>query len=91
MAIFLTVRNMHLRLQVALDGDLEGSRSILQKIRPYIDIAEVGTPLIFREGLRAIHVLHEAFPDLSVLADLKIVDAGKHEATLAFARLSPAH
>jgi len=73
-----------LKLQVALDGDLESSLSILRVIRPYIDIAEIGTPLIFREGLRAIHVLHKAFPDLSVLADLKIMDAGEHEATLAF-------
>ena len=73
-----------MKLQVALDGDLESSLSILRVIRPYIDIAEIGTPLIFREGLGAIRVLHKAFPDLSVLADLKIMDAGEHEATLAF-------
>lgn len=73
-----------MRLQVALDGDLESSLAVLRAIRDYIDIAEIGTPLIFREGMHAIQAVRQEFPDLTLLADLKIVDAGEHEATLAF-------
>ena len=73
-----------MKLQVALDGDLDSSVAVLRAVRGVIDIAEIGTPLIIREGLRAARVLRREFPDLALLADLKIVDAGEHEAALAF-------
>jgi 3-hexulose-6-phosphate synthase len=73
-----------MKLQVALDGDLHHSLAILQSVRPYIDIAEIGTPLIYREGMAAARQLRQAFPDLPLLADLKIMDAGEEEATIAF-------
>jgi 3-hexulose-6-phosphate synthase len=72
------------KLQIALDGDLDSSLAVLRAIRAYVDIAEIGTPLVYREGLRAVHVLRREFPDLALLADYKIVDAGEHEAALAF-------
>jgi 3-hexulose-6-phosphate synthase len=73
-----------MKLQVALDGDLHHSLAILQSVRPYIDIVEIGTPLIYREGMAAARQLRQAFPDLPLLADLKIMDAGEEEATIAF-------
>jgi 3-hexulose-6-phosphate synthase len=72
------------KLQLALDGTLADSLRILEQIRRYIDIAEIGTPLILREGVRALHVVRERFPDLPLLADFKIMDAGKEEAAIAF-------
>jgi 3-hexulose-6-phosphate synthase len=73
-----------MQLQVALDGEWARSVAVLGAVRAYVDIAEIGTPLVFREGIAAAHRLREAFPDLPLLADLKIMDAGRHEAEIAF-------
>lgn len=72
------------RLQLALDSDLSTALDILQKVHPFVDILEVGTPLIFREGVRAVQTIHNAYPDLALLADLKIMDAGEEEATIVY-------
>jgi 3-hexulose-6-phosphate synthase len=74
-----------LQLQIALDGTLDAALALLAVVQPYIDIAEIGTPLIYREGLHALHAVHEQFPNLPLLADLKIMDAGAEEAAIAFA------
>lgn len=71
-------------LQVALDGELQPSLDILAEVINHIDIAEVGTPLIFREGMYAVRTFKEYYPTLTVLADLKIMDAGEMEADIAF-------
>lgn len=76
---------MSVRLQLALDGNLERSLQVLQVVRPYIDIAEIGTPLVYREGIAAAQRLRASFPDLTLLADFKIMDAGEEEASIAFA------
>lgn len=72
------------RLQLALDGTLEASLEVLSAVHPYIDIAEIGTPLIYREGMNALRVIRAQFPQLALLADLKIMDAGEEEASIAF-------
>lgn len=71
-------------LQVALDGDMQSSLDILAEVVSHVDIAEVGTPLIYREGMFAVRTLKEFYPALTVVADLKIMDAGELEADLAF-------
>ena len=72
------------KLQVALDSDFDSSLSILEQIHAYVDIAEVGTPLIYREGMRVVHAIRELYPHMTILADLKIMDAGEDEAMIAF-------
>ncbi len=74
-----------MRLQLALDGDLASSTAVLAQVHPHVDIVEVGTPLIFREGMHAVRRLRAAYPHLTLLADLKIMDAGEEEAMIAFA------
>lgn len=73
-----------MRLQLALDSDLASSMAVLAQVHPYVDIVEVGTPLIFREGMKAVRELRAAHPQLTLLADLKIMDAGEEEAAIAF-------
>ena len=73
-----------MRLQLALDAPLTTSLSILRKVRPYIDIAEIGTPQIFQNGIVAASNYREEFPELDLLADLKIMDAGLYEAEIGF-------
>lgn len=72
------------QLQLALDGDLASALEILSAAHPYIDMAEVGTPLVFREGMRAVRRIRELYPQLTLVADLKIMDAGEVEADIAF-------
>jgi 3-hexulose-6-phosphate synthase len=47
-------------------------------------MAEIGTPLILREGAAAIRAVRAAYPDLPLVADFKIMDAGEEEAAIAF-------
>jgi 3-hexulose-6-phosphate synthase len=74
-----------MKLQLALDlVDISGARSILDEVNDLIDIIEIGTPFIIKEGVRAITEIKKAYPLLEVLADVKIMDAGDHEARLAY-------
>lgn len=74
-----------MKLQIALDmAGLDEALAILADIGDTVDIVEVGTPWIIREGIRNVTILKEKFPALSILADLKIMDAGKLEAGDAF-------
>ena len=54
------------------------------QVAPYVDIIELGTPLIKAEGLRAVTAIKQAHPDKIVFADLKTMDAGELEADIAF-------
>lgn len=75
-----------MQLQVALDLlTLPEAIKILEELYDVIDIAEVGTPFIISDGLKAVTEIKKKFPSLQVLADLKIMDAGMHEAKMAFA------
>lgn len=74
-------------LQLAVDAtDLHSAEKLAQAVYPHYDIAEIGTPLIIEEGLRALEVFKAKWPDKQYLADLKIMDAGKLEAESAFRR-----
>lgn len=68
------------KLQLAMDTlSLDEALALLEKISPYIDIAEVGTPLVYRSGLEAIRRIRAKFPELYILCDGKIMDAGAYE------------
>ena len=73
-----------MKLQLALDGTWSKSLEILRSVISYIDIVEVGTPLIYREGISAVQRLRASYPETVILADLKVIDAGEGEATIAF-------
>jgi 3-hexulose-6-phosphate synthase len=75
---------MSSQLQLALDGDLASSLAILAQVHPYVDIVEVGTPLIYREGVHALRHIRAHAPAAMLLADLKIMDAGDEEAGIGF-------
>lgn len=47
------------------------------------DWLEVGTPLIKSEGMNAIRVFRERFPDAKIVADLKTIDTGAIETEMA--------
>ena len=72
------------QLQLALDGDLRSALDMLSAVHPFVDIIEVGTPLVFRAGMAAVRRIRELYPQLTLVADLKIMDAGRAEADIAF-------
>jgi 3-hexulose-6-phosphate synthase len=73
------------KLQLALDDiSLEDSIILINKIRSQVDIIEVGTPLMMAYGMEAVSVLARNFPNLDILCDAKIMDAGAFESNLAF-------
>ena len=74
-----------MKLQTALDTPtLRQCIDLLEKTRGYVDIAEVGTPFIIEEGMVPVRTLKERFPEIEVLADAKIMDAGEFEADKCF-------
>jgi 3-hexulose-6-phosphate synthase len=73
------------KLQVALDvAKLDQALTLSRLAADYVDILELGTPLIKSEGLDAITAIKAAHPDKLVFADMKTADAGELEADLAF-------
>jgi len=73
------------KLQVAIDLlTTEAALDLAAKVSPYVDIIELGTPLIKAEGLKVITAMKSAHPDKLVFADLKTADTGALEAEMAF-------
>ena len=73
------------KLQVAVDLlSTADALALTNKVAPYVDIIELGTPLIKSAGLGVISAVKAAHPDKEIFADLKTADAGFLEADLAF-------
>lgn len=69
-----------MKLQLALDlVDIPGAKALVQEVEGFIDVVEIGTPVVINEGLKAVKEIKAAFPNLEVLADLKIMDAAGYE------------
>ena len=74
-----------MKLQLAYDlGTYEELYPFMEEIEEAIDIIEIGTPVILREGVSQIENIKKRFPDKLIFADLKIMDAGKLEADIGF-------
>ncbi|MBC8986840.1 orotidine 5'-phosphate decarboxylase [Pedobacter sp. N36a] len=73
------------KLQVAIDLlTTEEALALAAKVAPYVDIIELGTPLIKNMGAAVITAMKNAHPDKLVFADMKTADAGELEAEIAF-------
>jgi 3-hexulose-6-phosphate synthase / 6-phospho-3-hexuloisomerase len=72
-------------LQLALDFvDLKRAlKSAQAGISGGVDWLEAGTPLIKSEGLHAVRELRRRFPNTVIVADMKIMDAGRTEVETA--------
>ena len=74
-----------MKLQLAYDlGTYEELYPFMEEIEEAVDIIEIGTPVILREGVSQIENVKRRFPDKLIFADLKIMDAGKLEADIGF-------
>lgn len=65
------------RLQIALDTvDLPSALRPLNQAIDRIDVIECGTILVLTEGLRAVRVMRALYPEKTILADVRIAEAG---------------
>ena len=66
-----------MKLQISFDNiELDKAISICNKVNKYANIIEIGTSLILRYGIKAIEKFREKFPEITILADTKIIDRG---------------
>ncbi|MCL2016853.1 MAG: 3-hexulose-6-phosphate synthase [Defluviitaleaceae bacterium] len=73
-----------MKLQLALDlVDTKGAIEVVKEVGEYVDVVEIGTPVIINEGLHAVKAVKDAFPNIDILADLKVMDAGAYEVSVA--------
>lgn len=74
-----------MKLQLALDLlDVDAVRRLLDEVIDQVDIVEIGTPLLLQEGMKIVREIKECYPAVTLLADLKIMDAGELEASIGF-------
>jgi 3-hexulose-6-phosphate synthase/6-phospho-3-hexuloisomerase len=71
-------------VQISLDltNIDEALATAAMALRAGVDWLEAGTPLILAEGLHGVRKLHEAFPGVPIVADLKTMDGGYLEAEM---------
>ncbi len=73
-----------LELQLAIDLlNKEEAAELANKVKDYVDIVEIGTPIVINEGLPAVQYLNDNIEGVKVLADLKIMDAADYEVSQA--------
>ena len=74
-----------MKLQIALDYlSIDDALDTLAEVARFVDIAEIGTPLLMSCGAEAVRRVRKAFPALEVFADAKIVDGGEVEAEMLY-------
>ncbi|MDF7637786.1 orotidine 5'-phosphate decarboxylase [Leuconostocaceae bacterium ESL0958] len=74
-----------MKLQLAIDlEDVDGAIQLIDKTKDYIDVFEYGTPLVMNFGLEGLAKIRKQYPDITLLADLKIMDVAAYEVGQAF-------
>ncbi len=75
-----------IKLQFAMDGaasrSIEEALEMIRNIEETVDILEVGTSFVLRYGMEAVTRFKEAFPEKTILADMKIMDGGYHHCAM---------
>jgi 3-dehydro-L-gulonate-6-phosphate decarboxylase len=75
------------RLQLALDHTrLDAALQTVERLHPHVDIIEAGTILCISAGIQAVSALRERCPQHTLVADLKVADAGATLAEQAFSQ-----
>ena len=73
-----------LELQLSIDLlNKEQAAELANKVKDYVDIVEIGTPIVINEGLPSVQHMDENIDGVKVLADLKIMDAADYEVSQA--------
>lgn len=74
-----------MKLQLAFDTlTMPQALAMASEMRGSVDRFELGTPFLLEYGMEAVRQFRTHFPEKEILADTKIMDAGKLEAESAF-------
>lgn len=74
-----------MRLQLALDMlHTDEALRILELTAEYVDIIEIGTPLLKHEGVSVVKKIKELYPLHEIMVDMKTMDVGEYEANFGF-------
>ena len=74
-----------MKLQLALDMlSTKEAIDLVKQTEEYIDIIEIGTPLIKHEGIELIKKMKRTFPKKILLVDFKTMDVGEYESDFCF-------
>lgn len=78
-------RRIEVKIQLALDRLTEQECfRIADETCDNIDWIEIGTGVIKEYGMKIVREMKAAYPEKTIVADMKTCDAGKHEAEQAF-------
>lgn len=73
-----------MKLQLAIDLlNKEDAAKLAQEVEEFVDVVEIGTPIVINEGLPAVELMSKSVSKPQVLADLKIMDAADYEVSQA--------
>ena len=73
-----------MKLQLAIDLlNKEDAAKLAQEVEEFVDVIEIGTPIVINEGLPAVELMSKSVSKPQVLADLKIMDAADYEVSQA--------
>ena len=76
-----------MKLQVTLDTpSIDHCAELVEQVHEYVDIVEVGNPLIIESGLTLVQELRNEFHQIGICADAKIVNSGHYIASRCFDR-----
>ncbi|MFJ8257272.1 3-hexulose-6-phosphate synthase [Peribacillus asahii] len=74
-----------MKIQLALDRlSIEEAIQITREVEKSIDLIEVGTSLIKEFGMKAVSKIREAFPNKTIVGDIKTIDNAIYEFDLCF-------
>ncbi|USK60773.1 3-hexulose-6-phosphate synthase [Peribacillus asahii] len=74
-----------MKIQLALDRlSIEEAIQITREVEKSIDLIEVGTSLIKEFGMNAVSKIREAFPNKTIVGDIKTIDNAIYEFDLCF-------
>ena len=67
-----------MKLQLSFEmSDLTRALEIAEQTQTFADVFEIGSLLLAHHGITAVEQFHQAFPDKTLLADIKVVDRPK--------------
>ena len=74
-----------MKIQLAVDlTTTKEAVELLEEVAEYVDIIEVGSPLVVSEGLHAVREIRKRYPDKTILADCKIMDGANFIGAMAY-------
>jgi len=74
-----------MKIQLALDRmEIDEAIELTKKVEDSIDWIEIGTSLIKEFGMTSVRAMKKAFPNKTIVADIKTIDNARYEFEMCF-------